>query len=396
MERPSLVQKFYIRNIRSTKPISRTLSKAMASTLPPQKLDLQFPRKLNQTMKRLLVNQQNKVTSLEVQVWKNMEFLMEENLRFENLESLTLICGKKYGYDQEMKAVCEYMIGKYADKLTKLKIEGLQVNLVVPDLPLLDSLDLYDVCSDANWTLLSKCKQTITSMDMNDCELGAPPGFQIDDPNRNDVFYIPNLKNLMLNTCVPFTINFLIFNASHLESLTVYCVDIPMNLNLGWKDYPNLRELEIHFYRLLPLLEKSRRTLECLVIQDIPYALNYVGVLPKLTDLYLIAVDDPEVSNVVADNYLSLEIMFLNGVDVSSLDDGMRMEKMRMVVLRSETGIYSFTDQDREKMARLCPNAKVIMLEKETKIEIMDYLRSRRKMKGFKMNMAYKFIEEFF
>ena len=69
----------------------------------------------------------------------------------------------------------------------------------------------------------------------------------------------------------------------------------------------------------------------------------------------MIAVDDPEVSNVVADNYLNLEFMFLNGVDISSLDDGMRMEKMRKVVLRSETRGYSFTDQDREKMARLCP-----------------------------------------
>jgi hypothetical protein len=169
-------------------------------------------------MKRLLVNQQNKVTSLEVQVWKNMEFLMEENIRFENLEILALICGKEDGYDQEMKAVCDYMIGKYADKLKKLKIEGLQVNLVVPDLPLLDSLILYDVCSDANWTLLDKCKQTITSMDMVDCALGAPPGFQTDDPNRNHVFYIPNLKNLILNTCVPLTVNLFIFNASHLES----------------------------------------------------------------------------------------------------------------------------------------------------------------------------------
>ena len=64
---------------------------------------------------------------------------------------------------------------------------------------------------------------------------------------------------------------------------------------------------------------------------------------------------------------------------------------MRKVVLRSEAyPPYSFTDQDREKMARFCPNAQVIMLEKETKVEIMDYLRSRRKM-----NMA-KFIEEFF
>ena len=81
----------------------------MANTLPPQKLDLQFPRKLNQAMKRLLVNQQNKVTSLEVQVWKNMEFLMEENIRFENLEILALICGKEDGYDQEMKAVCDYI-----------------------------------------------------------------------------------------------------------------------------------------------------------------------------------------------------------------------------------------------------------------------------------------------
>ena len=134
---------------------------------------------------------------------------------------------------------------------------------------------------------------------------------------------------------------------------------------MGWKDYPNLRELDIRHYfrRLLPLLninifllEKSRGTLECLVIQDIHYALHYVGVLPKLTDLYLIAVDYPEVSNVVADNYLNLEFMFLNGVDISSLDDGMRMEKMRKVVLRSETRGYSFTDQDREKMARLCPN----------------------------------------
>ena len=190
----------------------------MANTLPPQKLDLQFPRELNQAMKRLLVNQQNKVTSLEVQVWKNMEFLMEENIRFENLEILALICGKEDGYDQEMKAVCDYMIGKYADKLKKLKIEGLQVNLVVPDLPLLDSLILYDVCSDANWTLLDKCKQTITSMDMVDCALGAPPGFQNDDPNRNDVFYIPNLKHLKLNTFGPLTVNLFIFNASHLES----------------------------------------------------------------------------------------------------------------------------------------------------------------------------------
>jgi hypothetical protein len=97
-----------------------------------------------------------------------------------------------------------------------------------------------------------------------------------------------------------------------------------MDLDLGWKDYPNLRELDIYFRRLVPLLninifllEKSRGTLECLVIQDIRYALHYVGVLPKLTDLYLIVVDNlyPEVSNVVADNYLKLEFMFLNGVD---------------------------------------------------------------------------------
>jgi hypothetical protein len=389
-EKPSYVQTFYIKNYDcSKKLICRTLFVALTNPFPLQKLDIQFCGKLNTTIRRGLADYKYLITSLDLQVWKNKDFLLDKRLIFKNLRSLTLWRGKN-GYDKVMKVVCESMIGKHADKLKKLRIVGLQVNLRTPALPVLESVELDEVCSEATWSILKQCKQTITSLEIYYGELDGPILWNNLDPNRFIAFDIPNLENLALLSSDPFTVNFIVQNAHNLVSLSVDCFQIDMDLDLSLKDYPNLRELDIDNHRLLPILEKSRETLECLLIMDNPHVCNNVGVLPRLTDLYILTrFQDPRNSKVLTDNSLSLEFIFLDGVDISSLDDGLRMVEMRMVVMESY-----YRDQDREKMARLCPNAKVIMFEKNTKIEVVDYVRHRRKFKGFYCD--FRFIDEYY
>ena len=129
----------------------------------------------------------------------------------------------------------------------------------------------------------------------------------------------------------------------------------------------------------------SRETLENLSIIGIDDDSDYASVvMPRLTDLHLINVNNAFTSKICSSNHRSLEFMtLLNGTDLPNLDDGIKMERMRNVVQW-----YGYAAQDRERMTEMCPNAEVvIMLSEENRKEIRDQMRSRYKRRNFSLDL---------
>ena len=151
--------------------------------------------------------------------------------------------------------------------------------------------------------------------------------------------------------------------------------------------FPKLRELKISGSKCLPILINSRETLENLDIEYLYDPSDYASVvLPRLTDLHLIGIDVSAFTNkICSSNHRSLEFMTLDMRDLPNLDDGIKMERMRNVVLRSEHPPY-YTAQDRERMTELCPNAEVVIVSEENRKEIRDQMRSRYKSRNLSLD----------
>jgi hypothetical protein len=197
--------------------------------------------------------------------------------------------------------------------------------------------------------------------------------------NSNSAAYeIPNIKHLRIVSYNAF--NFVQFNAENLVSLELRNIDdIPDNVE--WPQFPKLKELKIRGFKCLPILMNSRETLENLSIIGIDDDSDYASVvMPRLTDLHLINVNNAFTSKICSSNHRSLEFMTLVNWDLPNLDDGIKMERMRNVVLRS-----TCTAPDRERMTEMCPNAEVVIVSEENSKEIRDQMRSRYKSRNFSL-----------
>ena len=108
-----------------------------------------------------------------------------------------------------------------------------------------------------------------------------------------------------------------------------------------------------------------------------PYDIANI-VMPRLTDLCLHKVNDAFSRKICNSNHRSLEFLYLCGKDIPNLNEGIRMESMRNVVLKDKT------TQDRERMLGMCPNAEVVLYRWKNEISDMkDVIRSRCKRRNF-------------
>ena len=364
------------------KKISLALSVAMAKLHAPEMLEMEFLGKFNRTMRNITVDYKDKITSLDIDVYCNADLLLQQNFHFECLESLKL--SNFCPCNDDIVKACEAMLDKHANNLKNLKLEDFfSKNLRVPDIPKLDSLTLYIVGEEAAWNILEKCRPSITSLVIDDTEMESPP-FNNDDSNKTAVYQIPNLEHLNITFSKAF--KFVIFNADYLVSLELSFIrDIPEDF--VWPQFPNLRELSIisiFGVNYLPILINCRDTLERLILDACTYDYGYSGlIMPRLTDLYIIIHEDNVsfTSKFCSSNYKSLEFLFLMGSCLPNYDGGIKMERMRNVVLGYNSP--SYTEQDRERMAVMCPNAEVIILSEEKRGEMRDLVISRFKQRNF-------------
>ena len=368
-------------NWRNCDDIKRGLFVAMKKAHAPEKLHLQFEGKLNATMIEMTEDYKDKITFLNIWAKDNEDLLLQPSFIFKSLESLTL--DGFHCSDDTMVGVFEAMLAKHANNLRNLEIREiryLKKNLRVPNLPVLDSLTLNYVDEEAAWNILENCRPTITRLHLRCTPMNSRP-----INSNSDAYKISNIKHLRIVYCKAF--NFVKFNAEHLVSLEFsFCHDIPDNVE--WPQFPKLRELKICGSKCLPILMNSRETLENLYIEYLYDPSDYASVvMPTLTDLQLFSVDNAFTSKICSSNHRSLEFMNLRYAAPPNLDDGIKMERMRNVVLRDNN-----TAQDRERMLEMCPNAEVVIMDDGNRKEIRDQMRSRFKSKKF----SWDFIDRFF
>ena len=354
--------------------IKRSLSVVMKKAHAPEKLHLQFEGKMNATMIKMTEDYKDKITSLGFRAKDNEDLLLHPSFIFKSLESLSL--NRRGCTDDTMVRVCEAMLAKHANNLKKLRIDGLKKNLRVPNLPELDSLDLAYVDEEAAWNILEHCRPTITRLDLTGINMNSRPL-----SSNSDAYDIPNIKHMRISESNAF--NFVEFNAEHLVSIELSGRDI--SDNVVWPQFPKLRELKISGSKCLPILMNSRETLENLSISNIYAPSDYASVvMPKLTDLHLSLVNIAFTRKICSLNHRSLEFMILVMRDLPNLDDGIKMERMRTVVLRYKYSSYSA--QDRERIAEMCPNAEVVIKSQGNKKDIRDQMRSRYKSRNFSLD----------
>jgi hypothetical protein len=359
--------------------IKRSLSVAMKKAHAPEKLHLHFEGKMNETMIQMTEDYKESITSLGIDIRENEDLLMQPNFIFKSLKGLSL-SGDRTD-DTNMVRVCETMLAKHASNLKKLRINHLKKNLRVPNLPLLDSLTLLYVNEEAGWNILEHCRPTITRLELRSTYMNSRP---LD--SNSAAYEIPNIEHLIVKNSSAF--NFAQFNAQNLVSLKLW-IDfnnlIPENLE--WPQFPKLRELYIDNSKYLPILMNSRDSLELLHMLSIHSStdIDYTRlVMPKLTDLHLFGVDNAITSKICSSNHRSLEFVCFCKNDVPNLDDGVKMERLRNVVLRSNNN--TFTAQDRERITEMY-NAEFVIWSTENNKEITDQMRFRNKSKKFAMDV---------
>ena len=378
----------YINGIRTKNcdDIKRSLSVAMKKAHAPEKLHLQFVGKMDATMIEMTVDYKESITSLGISAKDNEDLLLQPSFIFKSLAGFYL---NLFGCtDETMVRVCEAMLVKHANNLKNLVVIHLKKNLTVPNLPKLNALALEYVNEEAAWNILEHCRPTITSLDVLMTDMISP----LLDSNSSP-YEIANLNHLRLSRSNAF--NFVLFNAEHLVSLELRVWGlVHISEDFVWPQFPNLRELKIDDSKCLPILMNSRETLEHLFISSILSSNgDYASVvIPRLTDLQLLRVNDTFIHKICNSNHISLEFMHLRGTEIPKLYDGTKMERIRNVVLESDA-LKSLTAQDRERMSEICPNAEVVIMDWENRKEIGDQIRSRFKSRNFKLkHYEYTFL----
>ena len=188
------------------------------------------------------------------------------------------------------------------------------------------------------------------------------------------------------------TFKFVLRNSNNLVSLDLgKASNIPENIR--WPEFSSLRELCIGYSeRLLPIILKSKTTLEKLIIDSIPSADHeYAVEIQGLTDLYMTRVNHEFVNKILKFNCKSLEFLYLNKIAVSFLDSAtIRMNKIKKVML----GLFDPTspsEVERDHLMVMCPNAEIVVCETENLMEVRDEAKARCKRKRFTIDPE-KFI----
>ena len=159
----SLFDTFHIKGINedNCEDIRRHLVIAMAGKHAPKKLRLEFRDQLTPVKRQMLLDYMEVISFLAISVYdEDKEFLLQQSTLFESLGGLKLTFDS---FLQNNRAVCEALLVKHALNLKNLEVYGLDGNLSVPVLPVIDSLVLALVGKEAAQSLYEQSRNTITS-----------------------------------------------------------------------------------------------------------------------------------------------------------------------------------------------------------------------------------------
>ena len=377
---PSIFDIYTIRDINESncEAIRRILSQALCKPLGLyKKLKLQFTGNLNDIMKDVLCKYKEIIICLDIEVFGDEEFLIEPNLEFNLLESLSVWFRRSQFAGH--KTILESLLAKHAHQLKDLRVrricdKGLG-NIIVPLLPNLDCLALHNVSiAESTSSFLEACRETVTSLDIRYTTIDVHP----------HINYFPNLSNLTIWSGD--SLDLLIHNAKNLISLTLMRADIPMEL----PELPKLRELNISSKELLPLLTKCRETLECLLYSGDTSSndfKDFLMTLPRLTGLYLLEMEIPSVLTDLLKQSSCLEFLYVEELKkLPVYSDGFKMEQMRTVVIKFRNDYaHDFTpEQTKHVIAQVCPNFRdIIIFDAENKVEANEITKSCCRKKGY-------------
>ena len=133
----------------------------MAGKHAPKKLHLEFEDQLTPVKRQMLLDYMEVISFLAISVYdEDKEFLLQQSTLFESLGGLKLTFDS---FLQNNRAVCEALLVKHALNLKNLEVYGLDGNLSVPVLPVIDSLVLALVGKEAAQSLYEQSRNTITS-----------------------------------------------------------------------------------------------------------------------------------------------------------------------------------------------------------------------------------------
>ena len=358
--------------------IMATLSRAMdKSHNKCNTLKLVFEEDLSPILKELLIRYQNSIEALDIKITECEVFFIDPLMKFHLLESLSVEF-------LNHKSITESLIVRHASKLKKLRVRKFWNidNLNVPSLPVLESLSLVHINRPGPaWSLFRASKQTLTSLDIRYIDMNTQP--PINDAEENEavsIYQAPNLQNLVLMGNMATKI--LIHNANNLVSLTLWRVDLPLEV----PDLPLLRELVISWSdrnHSLLILSKCKESLKRLVL--IHSSLNdYPITLPQLTDLFIIG-KDLKFAKFISYNHKSLEFIYLKDAyhDMITLNDCVKLDRVKIVVIKFSNEGKRIPEEDKARISDLCPNANILIWNKKNNDELVEFMLNHHKKSGF-------------
>ena len=383
---PSIFSTFNIKlhNLDSNS-IMASLDRAMIkSHYKYNTLNLQFKQDLSPIHKELLMSYQDRIEALDIRIIGSEVFLIDPLMKFHLMESLSV---EFHGNNEllNQKNITESLLLNHASKLKKLSVRKYWLidNLNVPALPVLESLTMSYFNPNPAWSLFRATKQTLTSLDIRYIDMNTQP--PINDAEENEavsIYQAPNLQNLLLMGSMYTKI--LIHNANNLVSLTLCRVDLPSEV----PELPLLRELFIswcHSNHSWLILSKCKESLKYIFL--IHSSLDdHAITMPQLTDLFIIG-KDLKFAKFISYNHKSLEFIYLEDAysyyDMITLNESVKLERVKTVVIKFSDGGKRMPEEDKVRMAELCPNADILMWNKKNKDELEEFIIYRHKKNGF-------------
>jgi hypothetical protein len=219
-----------------------------------------------------------------------------------------------------------------------------------------------------------------------------------DENEADSIYQVPNLENLVIYFGE--STKFLSHNANHLVSLTLKCVNLESEL----PELPQLRECEISSIsggENYPLIfPKCKESLQCLVMNDSSLD-DHALTMPQLKVIYVDNTEgDVKCSKFLSYNYKSLEIIFLQDVNVKyiPLDDGVKFERVQTVILLM-SGYW--IKEDLARIVELCPNAEVLIWEEgeeeaENGTDMKDFVMSNHRKQSFISDLKEMFDFDYY
>ena len=219
--------------------IMETLSKAMSKPLNVNnKLRLEFEGEMDKYLIKLLIlnNYKKNIISLHLQLYGSEQILLEPSLKFDGLETLCIKARK-----EAHREIIETMLSKHANTLKNfILVDRFEIidDLTITALPNLKSVKLVYLSNKAAFSVLKACKQIVTSLELHAHSYGTSRSMRIPDASN---FQLPSLRHLTFDVDY-FSLhywNYLIYNANHLETLSLGWSSIPLKRQIP--DLPKLK-----------------------------------------------------------------------------------------------------------------------------------------------------------